>query len=213
MHPQPVCIGSKHTVVTTVTPEITRHSLRNGFNGFLRALPGDEFLFVTVTSGSRLVKTRSGRRISAGLTSATDARTTRLRRTQRPHQLPRQAMCRLPKFWRSVEAPFVRAPFDRSRADKTRPAITSHAQRCRVHRIPPRVRDDRDTPLWGVGRNRVYCCFYFCVKREWGISGEGNYEPLHSMRLAAGLSSYRTLSSFGSTRIKNSSSKRLPPEK
>ena len=25
-----------------------RHSPRNGFNGFLRALPGDEFLFATV---------------------------------------------------------------------------------------------------------------------------------------------------------------------
>ena len=37
-HPQPVCIGSKHTVVTTVAPEITRLSPRNGFNGFLRAL-------------------------------------------------------------------------------------------------------------------------------------------------------------------------------
>src|SRR6266576_6111002 len=37
-HPQPVCIGSKHTVVTTSTPEITRLSPRNGFNGFLRAL-------------------------------------------------------------------------------------------------------------------------------------------------------------------------------
>jgi hypothetical protein len=37
-----------HTVVTTVAPEITRLSPRNGFNGFLRALPGDEFLFVTV---------------------------------------------------------------------------------------------------------------------------------------------------------------------
>jgi hypothetical protein len=47
-HPQPVCIGSKHTVVTTVAPEITRLSPRNGLNGFLRALPGDEFLFVTV---------------------------------------------------------------------------------------------------------------------------------------------------------------------
>src|SRR5258706_9368575 len=33
----------------------------------------------------------------------------------------------------------------------TRPAITSHAKRCRVHRIRPRVRDDRDTPLCGVG--------------------------------------------------------------
>jgi hypothetical protein len=28
-----------------------------------------------------------------------------------------------------------------------RPALASHAQHCRVHRIPPRVRDDRDTPL------------------------------------------------------------------
>src|ERR1700736_1789622 len=26
MHPQPLCIGSKHRVVTTVAPEITRHS-------------------------------------------------------------------------------------------------------------------------------------------------------------------------------------------
>src|SRR6202795_2161693 len=38
---------------------------------------------------------------------------------------------------------------DRSRAE-ARPAITSRAKRCRVHRIPPRVRDDHDTPLlWG----------------------------------------------------------------
>jgi len=33
---------TKHTsIVTTVTPEVVRHSPRNGFNGFLRALPGD----------------------------------------------------------------------------------------------------------------------------------------------------------------------------
>jgi hypothetical protein len=36
------CKIKKHTsVVTTVTPEIARHSLRNGFNGFLRDLLGD----------------------------------------------------------------------------------------------------------------------------------------------------------------------------
>jgi len=35
---------------------------------------------------------------------------------------------------------------------KTRPAISLRAQRCRVHRIPSRVRDDHDTPLCGVGR-------------------------------------------------------------
>ena len=59
--PQPVCIGSKHTVVTTSTPEITRLSPRNGFNGFLRALLGDEFLFVTVTKRIDGDLTRLGR--------------------------------------------------------------------------------------------------------------------------------------------------------
>ena len=34
----PCAKGRKHTVVTTVTPENARHSPRNGFNGFLRAL-------------------------------------------------------------------------------------------------------------------------------------------------------------------------------
>src|SRR5258706_7038166 len=28
--------------------------------------------------------------------------------------------------------------------------------RCSVHRIPPRVRDDRETPLWGTGRQGIY---------------------------------------------------------
>jgi hypothetical protein len=34
---------------------------------------------------------------------------------------------------------------------RTRPAIMSRARRCRVHRIPSRVRDDRETPLVGDG--------------------------------------------------------------
>ena len=52
---------------------------------------------------------------------------------------------------------------DRSQAT-ARPAITSRAQRCRVHRIPPRVRDDRaSAPLWG-GTHPPYSCFYQTVK-------------------------------------------------
>src|ERR1700681_2326078 len=39
---------------------------------------------------------------------------------------------------------------DRSRIRRTRPAIPSRAKRCRVHRIPPRVRDDREPPLDGT---------------------------------------------------------------
>jgi hypothetical protein len=41
---------------------------------------------------------------------------------------------------------------DRSQIQRTRPAIPSHAKRCRVHRIPPRVRDDREPPLCGTRR-------------------------------------------------------------
>src|SRR6266516_5756618 len=50
----------------------------------------------------------------------------------------------------------VRPLSNRSRIQKTRPATASRAKRCRVHRIPPRVRDDRDTPLlWGGMRKIV----------------------------------------------------------
>jgi hypothetical protein len=81
--------GSKHTVVTTGTPEITRLSPRNGFNGFLRALPGDEFLFVTVAERINGLSAPGWADFaSASLTPATDARTTRLRRTQRPQPKP-----------------------------------------------------------------------------------------------------------------------------
>src|SRR5216684_912501 len=45
-----------------------------------------------------------------------------------------------------------RRAVDRSRIQRTRPAIPSRAKRCRVHRIPSRVRDDHDTPLC-VGRD------------------------------------------------------------
>jgi hypothetical protein len=38
---------------------------------------------------------------------------------------------------------------------KSRPAITCASRRCRVHRIPPRVRDVRETPLSRVGRGEL----------------------------------------------------------
>ena len=56
------CELKKHTSVVATGPDgFNRHSLRDGFNGFLRALPGDEFLFVTVAGGLRFYQTRSGR--------------------------------------------------------------------------------------------------------------------------------------------------------
>jgi|SRR5215208_3816447 len=61
---------------------------------------------------------------------------------------------------------FVCTPCNRSRVGP-RPAITIARRRCRVHCIPPRVRDDRDTPLeWG-GTARVVKCF--------GSGGIGKY--------------------------------------
>jgi hypothetical protein len=79
----------------------TQHSLRNGFNGFLRALPGVRILGCHRDQRIKVLSTRSGRRASANLAPATGARTTRLRRPQ--------------------HAPFVRAPFVRSQAHESLP--------------------------------------------------------------------------------------------
>jgi hypothetical protein len=73
----------KHTsVVTTVTPEITRHSPRNGFTAY--------FVLSSATNSSchrhpriKVLSARSGRLTSANLTPATGARTTRLHRTRK----------------------------------------------------------------------------------------------------------------------------------
>ena len=40
---------------------------------------------------------------------------------------------------------------------------TVRQRRIRVHRIPPHVRDDRETPLWEAGRGNQYRCFYRIV--------------------------------------------------
>src|SRR5215212_5936533 len=104
----------------------TRHSPRNGFNGFLRDLPGD-----------------------------------------RAWLSPSPAVC-LRKLDASVEAS---GPHDF--------AVRLGAVRQRhlhVHRIPPRVRDDRDTPLWWdeTGGTTVVICAgrkpkYFS---KWGWTGK-----------------------------------------
>jgi hypothetical protein len=101
-----VCKMKKHTsVVTTVTPENARHSPRNGFNGFLRALLGEPGFLVTVAC-----------------------------------EFPRQLDA-------SVGAS---GPHDFA----VRVLRCSSQSATRVHRIPPRVRDDREPPLCGTGLNR-----------------------------------------------------------
>jgi hypothetical protein len=103
--------------------------------------PRRRILVVTVACGLRLVQARLGRRISAGLTSATDARTTRLRRTQQP-----VFANRLYGLWRRSSA---RWPIAHGRPALQPPLAR---RRCRVHRISTRVRDDRDPPLVWVRR-------------------------------------------------------------
>src|SRR4030081_927735 len=52
---------------------------------------------------------------------------------------------------------FVRSLGDRSQASSTCPAIPSRAKRCRVHRIPPRVRDDGQRPSVGWDAKSSRC--------------------------------------------------------
>src|ERR1700730_9136893 len=48
-------------------------------------------------------------------------------------------------------------PASRRQDHTTSPSASAHLVKraARVHRIPPRVRDDRETPLWGTGRRGI----------------------------------------------------------
>ena len=109
---------------------------RSGFNGFLRALPGDR-AFLSPSLADK----------SANLT-----------------------------------------PASRRQDHTTSPSASGALVLCtlRVHRIPPRVRDDRDTPLeWDETERiaKLICFFgkpeYFC-KRGW--TGRANHPPRFSGR-------------------------------
>ena len=122
-----VCKGRKHTSShhrSTGTPGIPA---RNGFNGLLRALPGDRAFLSPSSADSWLVRTRSGRLAFRKLDAGVEA--------SGPHDFAVRELHR-------SSARLVIA-----HGHEARPAIPSHARRRRVHRIPPNVRDDRDTPL------------------------------------------------------------------
>ena len=110
--------------------------------GLLRALLGEPSSFATVAL--RMTDASGPGRVDTSpqnLTPASGARTTRLRR---PRPSPPKVLPDLVPSGefrrRRAAAPFVRAPVDRSR--KNPPCNPVCARRCRVHRIPPRVRDD-----------------------------------------------------------------------
>ena len=116
----------------TGSAEAIRHSLRNGFTAYA-VLSRRRIRLVTVAAGLMADRIRSDR--------------------CRHRQLGTSNGCRDHTVLPYASAPFVL----RSECPLTenRPAITSHARRCRVHRIPSRVRDDRETPLTRVGRARL----------------------------------------------------------
>ena len=115
--PAAACASKSTRVSNHRFTGIIRPSLRNGFNGFLRALPGDEFLFVTVVS-------RIERLHAPGRAAKTSAR------------LDTSNGCQDHTTSPSATMPLVSRAPDRSRISSIRPAIMSRARHARVHRIP-----------------------------------------------------------------------------
>ena len=102
----------------------TRPSLRSGFNGLWRALPGDEFVLPPSLTDWRSIETRSGPTISTSLTPATGARTTRFCRPQLPLRgAPTGLMCCRPKF---PARAFKRRSSARLVLAHGRPALRTH---------------------------------------------------------------------------------------
>jgi hypothetical protein len=110
-----------------------RLSLHNGFNGLSRALPGDRAFLPPSLCGLTASVARLGRNSPPqNLTPASG----RQDHTTSP----------------SATSSFVLRAVTGSRAPRKPKGSPCHhraRRRCRVHRIPPRVRDDREPPLWG----------------------------------------------------------------
>jgi hypothetical protein len=136
LHPRPRVhlVLVERTRVTTSTPESPGIPARNGFNGFLRALPGDRALLPPSPADmfclSPVGPTRL-RKLDASVGASGPHDFAVRSNISRPHAVDRSQAFRQPAL-------------QPRRAQK----------RCRVHRIPSRVRDDRDTPLCGVGQRQ-----------------------------------------------------------
>jgi len=133
LHPRPRVhlVVVERTRVTTSTPESPDVPARNGFNGFLRALPGDRALLPPSPCGLKV------------LSSPVEP-------NEPPQDLTPASRRQDHTTSPSASSAVVLHAANRSRR-AIRPALASHAQHCCVHRTPPRVRDDHDTPLWWGG--------------------------------------------------------------
>ena len=138
--------AQEHAHEHTGSAESIRPSLRNGFTAYSALSPATNSCCHRRLRIDDFAHPGRARKISAGLTSATDARTTRLRRTQQPP--PHTPAGDMPPAEVLAKALKRRSSARRLIAHR-KPALRFHlrARRCRVHRISTRVRDDRDPPL------------------------------------------------------------------
>ena len=112
--------------------------------GLCRALPGDEFVLSPSSADTDVRQPGWAAKTSADLTPATGARTTRFYRTQPPVFAQRLRRAMAPSSCAKDTAHGMNPPCN-----------SVSRRRCRVHRIPSRVRDDRDPPLFSGETGRV----------------------------------------------------------
>jgi hypothetical protein len=145
-------VSSTRAYSPRLQPESPGIPARNGFNGLFRALPGDRAFLPPSSADQGSVRARSGAQTSANLTPASG----RQDHTTSPSASTVYAIgidARPAEALAKAKSAVRQRAVDGSR--EARPAITSRARHCRVHRIPFRVRDDRDTPLCGTGRQGI----------------------------------------------------------
>jgi hypothetical protein len=118
--------AQEHAHEHTGTVGASRHSLRNGFTAYAVLSPATNSSCHRHQRIEGFANPVGSAKTSADLAPATGARTTRFCRTQPPVFAKRR---------RRALASFVLRDDDCSR--KTRPAISFHTRRCRVHRILP----------------------------------------------------------------------------
>ena len=146
-------VSSTRAYSPRLQPDSPGIPARDGFNGLFRALPGDRAFLPPSSADHGSVRTRSGAQnlrkldASVGASGPHDFVVRGFRLGHRYRRLSRRSL------GEGEKAPFVSALS--TAHGKPRPAITSRARHCRVHRIPFRVRDDRDTPLCGTGRQGI----------------------------------------------------------
>jgi hypothetical protein len=147
----PVCDGGGNTsVVTTGPPEPPAFPHAMVLTAYSALSPATNFVLSPSLATERHAQARSGGHAFANLTPATGARTTRLHRPRQRRSSARPVTAHGPP---SIGKPALR--------------YQSRARRCRVHRIPPRVRDDHDTPLVGDGTARLLELIWVRRKRKY----------------------------------------------